>query len=299
MNAYLELIRPKTLPLAIAVILTGNALAWWHNSARPAIFLLEILTALSLQILSNIANDYGDGLRGTDTHREGPRRMLASGLIGVRILRALILFFALFSLASGILVIVLSERSLGEGLTIFAFGILAILAAIGYTVGRHAYGYHALGEVAVFLFFGLLGVAGSYALQSLPLPTSLFLPASGAGLLAAAVLHINNLRDLESDREAGRKTIAIHLGQQRGKRFHLLLIGVALACYLAFALIHLKTAWASLLWLAALPRFIAHGQRLLAATTSAQIGGELKHIVLLNLAVALLFSVGLIIHKMI
>ncbi|MDO5090032.1 MAG: 1,4-dihydroxy-2-naphthoate octaprenyltransferase [Cardiobacteriaceae bacterium] len=299
MNPYLELIRPKTLPLAAAVITTGNALAWWHADASPLIYLLELITALSLQILSNIANDYGDGLRGTDTHRQGPRRMYQSGLIGARTLRLLILFFALFSLASGILVIVLSERSPSEGLTIFAFGVLAILAAIGYTVGRHAYGYYALGEVSVYLFFGLLGVVGSYALHHMPIPPAIYLPASGAGLLAAGVLHINNLRDLDSDAQAGRKTLAIHLGLARGKQLHLILLGAALLCYLLFALLHLKTAWASLLWLILLPAILAHGKRLLHASNSAQIGGELKTLVILNLAIALLFSAGLSIHKII
>ena len=299
MSPYLELARPKTLPLALSVILTGNALALWQGDARLAVFLLEILTALSLQILSNIANDYGDGIRGTDAQRQGPRRMLQSGLIPAATLRRLILLFAAGSLALGILTILVAGQSVTQSLTIFALGVLAIIAAITYTVGRRAYGYHALGEISVFLFFGWLGVAGSYALQTVPLPASLWLPASGAGILAASVLHINNLRDIHSDAHAGRKTLAIHLGFARARTFHLLLIAVALACYALFALINLPRAWASLIWLIAPPLILRHGKRIRHARTPADVGNDMKAIVLINLAVAALFSLGLLLQTII
>ena len=294
MNPYLELARPKTLPLALSVILLGNALAFWRGEARWAVFLLEVLTALSLQILSNIANDYGDGVRGTDAHRQGPRRMLQSGLISAPVLRRLIVFFAAFSLGCGILTIAIAGRSMAQSLTIFALGVLAIVAAITYTVGRRAYGYYALGEVSVFLFFGWLGVLGSYALQSTPLPADIFLPASGAGFLAASVLHVNNLRDLDSDARAGRKTVAIHLGFARARIFHLCLLGAGLACYALFALFF---APASALWLLFAPWIVKHGNAVRRLSDARHAGGELKHIVLINLAVAVLFSLGLLIHK--
>lgn len=292
MNPYFELARPKTLPLAIAVILMGNALAWWHGGARLSVFVMEIVTALSLQILSNIANDYGDGIRGTDAQRQGPRRMLQSGLMAPKTLRALIVFFAAFSLGAGILTIVLAERSLAQSLTIFSLGVLAIIAAITYTVGKHAYGYYALGEIAVFLFFGWLGVAGSYALQAPALPASIFLPASGAGILAACVLHINNMRDIDSDAAAGRKTLAIYLGLARARLWHVAMMGAALACYGVFALCR---APMSALWLLALPLIVAHGKRVLRAPTPAAVGQEMKSIVGINLIVAALFSLGLLI----
>ena len=199
MNTLLELARPKTLPLAFAVILIGNALALWHGSARLSVFLLELATALALQIVSNVANDYGDGLRGTDTHRQGPRRILASGLMSPAKIRTILILCTLASLLLGAALLIVSHRSSAETATFLTLGLLAVIAALTYTLGRYAYGYYALGEVAVFLFFGLLGVAGSYYLQTAPLPACIWLPACGAGLLAAAVLHINNLRDLDSD----------------------------------------------------------------------------------------------------
>lgn len=298
MKAYLELARPKTLPLALSVILLGNALAWWQGQARLSIFLLEMLTAFSLQILSNIANDYGDGVRGTDTHRQGPRRMLASGMISARVLRGLIGFFAAFSLMSGILVIVVAHRSLAESLTLFAFGVLAIIAAITYTVGRHAYGYYALGEVSVVLFFGGLGVCGSFYLQTAPLPASVWLVAAGAGILAASVLHINNLRDIDSDAASGRQTLAIYLGFARARLFHLGLLGAGMLCYLCFALLNYRSASYSLLFLLALPWVMGHAQRIRQAESPAIAGRELKSIVLLNLALAALFAGGLCLGRL-
>lgn len=290
MNTLLELARPKTLPLALAVIVIGNALALWQGSARWSVFLLELATALALQIVSNVANDYGDGLRGTDAHRQGPRRVLASGLMSPAQIRLILVGCSLASLALGGILLMVSHRSAGETAIFLGLGLLALIAALTYTLGRYAYGYYALGEVAVFLFFGLLGVAGSYYLQTAPLPASIFLPASGAGLLAAAVLHINNLRDLESDARSGRQTVAIHLGFARARAFHLLLLGAGLSCYLLFAV---RYAWQSALWLALLPWIAAHARRILQLSSAQAAGSELKTIVLINLAVALLFAIGL------
>lgn len=294
MNTLLELARPKTLPLAFAVILIGNALALWQGSARLTVFLLELATAIALQIVSNVANDYGDGLRGTDAHRQGPRRILQSGLMTPAQIRAILILCALASLLLGALLLIASHRSPAETAAFLLLGLLALTAALTYTLGRYAYGYHALGEVAVFLFFGLLGVGGSYYLQTAPLPASIWLPASGAGLLAAAVLHINNLRDLESDAKADRKTIAILLGFARARQFHLILLGSALACYLLFALL---CAWQSALWLLLTPWILAHARRIRQLTHAQAAGRELKTIVLINLGVALLFACGLCLNK--
>lgn len=294
MNTLLELARPKTLPLAFAVILIGNALALWHGGARLSVFLLELATALALQIVSNVANDYGDGLRGTDTHRQGPRRILASGLMSPAQIRTILICCALASLLLGAILLAVSHRSFAETATFLTLGLLALTAALTYTLGRYAYGYYALGEVAVFLFFGLLGVAGSYYLQTAPLPACIWLPASGAGLLAAAVLHINNLRDLDSDQRAGRQTIAIHLGFPRARRFHILLLCAGLACYLIFALIY---AWQSALWLLLTPWIHAHAQRIRHLPRTQTAGNELKTIVLINFGVALLFAIGLCLNK--
>ena len=168
-------------------------------------------------------------------------------------------------------------------------GALAILAAITYTVGRYAYGHHALGEVSVFCFFGLLGVIGSYYLQSGSYRPAVLLPATGCGLLSAAVLHVNNMRDIDSDAAVGKSTIAVKLGFARSKTFHLALLAAAVLCYLAYAVI----APASLLWLLACPALARHAQRIFRAADPVCAGRELKAIVLITCAINLLFSLGL------
>jgi len=239
MRTLIELARPRTLPLALAVICCGNALAYTHGAWRFSVFLLSLLTALSLQILSNIANDYGDGVRGTDRHRpaSAPRRLTASGAISIRQMRQLLAAGTLASLSFGIALLAVSSPSWSDLLLFLLLGALAILAAITYTVGRYAYGHHALGEVSVFCFFGLLGVIGSYYLQSGSYRPAVLLPATGCGLLSAAVLHVNNMRDIDSDAAVGKSTIAVKLGFARSKTFHLALLAAAVLCYLAYAVI--------------------------------------------------------------
>ena len=203
MHALLRLIRPRTLPLALAAVCCGNAIAWHSSPAswRGSVFLLSLLTALALQIVSNIANDYGDGIRGTDRHRvpDAPERLTASGQISLLHIRRLLVASVLAALLLGGALIALSLRHPQQWLAFLLLGSLALAAALTYTLGRHAYGYHGLGEISVFLFFGLLGVQGSAYLQQGSCPPEGWLPAAGCGLLAAAVLHINNMRDIESD----------------------------------------------------------------------------------------------------
>ena len=291
MRTLIELARPRTLPLAFAVICCGNALAYSQGCWRGSVFVLSLLTALSLQILSNIANDYGDGVRGSDRYRaaSAPRRLTASGAVSIRQMRALLAAGVLASLTFGIALLAVSSPGWHGLLLFLLLGALAILAAMTYTVGRYAYGYYALGEASVFCFFGLLGVIGSYYLQSGSYRAAVLLPATGCGLLAAAVLHINNMRDIESDAAVGKYTIAGKLGFARSKTFHLALLASAALCYLAYAAL----APASLLWLLACPALALHAKRLWCAADPVAVGGELKAIVFITCAVNLLFSLGL------
>ena len=178
MSPLIQLARPRTLPLAFAVICCGNALAYHDGSWHPLVFILALLTALSLQILSNIANDYGDGIRGTDRARpaSAPRRLTANGNVSPAYMRRLLIVCTLASLALGIALLSVSALDWSGFLVFLGLGALAITAAITYTVGRCAYGYHALGEISVFTFFGLLGVLGSYYLQSGGWHPTLLLP---------------------------------------------------------------------------------------------------------------------------
>ena len=293
MSPLIQLARPRTLPLAFAVICCGNALAYHDGAWHPLVFILTLLTALSLQILSNIANDYGDGIRGTDRARpaSAPRRLTANGSVSPAYMRRLLIVCTLASLALGITLLSVSALDWSGFLVFLGLGALAITAAITYTVGRCAYGYHALGEISVFTFFGLLGVLGSYYLQSGGWHPTLLLPAAGSGLLAAAVLNINNIRDITSDRSAGKQTLAVKLGFERAKQFQYILLSAASCCYLTYAL--LNQAYTSLLWLLLLPLVSTHARALHRAADQKSAGCELKRIVSCVCGVNLLFSLGL------
>ncbi|MGZ5303696.1 MAG: 1,4-dihydroxy-2-naphthoate octaprenyltransferase, partial [Bacteroidia bacterium] len=212
---WLQAFRLHTLPLAVAAIALGNFVAYDDKKFSLLIAGLTFVTAVCLQILSNLANDYGDAKNGADNpERLGPKRMVQSGMISVEQIKIGIIVFMLLSLISGCTLLIISTKNIGYtgAMGLFLLGILAIAAAIAYTATKRPYGYRALGDVSVFIFFGLLAVAGSYYLQTGNLTPSLLLPAAGMGLLSTGVLNINNIRDLEADERANKRTIALHLG---------------------------------------------------------------------------------------
>ncbi|RBW45588.1 1,4-dihydroxy-2-naphthoate octaprenyltransferase [Psychromonas sp. B3M02] len=234
MNKYqvwLHACRLRTLPLAASSIIVAGGLAKYYQVFDMGIFLLSLLTALLLQILSNLANDYGDAVSGADDQRVGPQRMMQSGLISKVAMQKAIIFVTFACILSGLSLLV---RSFGDDLQhwllFIGLGIVAIVAAITYTMGKIPYGYRAMGDVAVFLFFGLLGVLGSFYLQALTLPIEILLPAFSVGFLSAAVLNINNMRDLANDKAANKITLVVLFGRQKAFIYHLLLIIAAMVC---------------------------------------------------------------------
>lgn len=212
-QAWLESLRPKTLPLAFAAIIVGTALAWWQGYFDPLVAGLALITAGLLQILSNLANDYGDAVKGSDKpDRIGPLRGMQKGVITqAQMKRALIITVALICL-SGLALVTVASKTPSDFIGFLVLGLLAIIAAITYTVGTRPYGYIGLGDISVLVFFGWLSVMGSGYLQAHTLIPALFLPATACGMLATAVLNINNLRDIDSDRENGKNTLAVRLG---------------------------------------------------------------------------------------
>lgn len=296
MTNLLSLMRLRTLPLAFAVIVTGNMLAAYDDQFRFSIFLLSLLTALSLQILSNIANDYGDGIRGTDQYRPNtsPTRLTGSGNIEPRYVRRYIIITIIITLILGATLLAVSITSTAQLFLFLVLGILSIIAAMTYTLGRYAYGYYGLGELAVFLFFGWVGVLGSYTLQHDNLSFDMFFPASGAGLLAAAVLNINNIRDIETDPLTGKYTLAVRLGFAHSRLVHCVFLLTACICYLIFALIRVP---ASALWLMLIPLLMSHIKRVKRAHAPVQVAKELKTTIQLTLGMNLLFCAGLIVSK--
>ncbi|WP_386695140.1 1,4-dihydroxy-2-naphthoate polyprenyltransferase [Lonepinella sp. MS14435] len=238
-KTWLDTARPKTLPLAVAIILTGSALAQWHGTFSWSVTLLCLLTATLLQIVSNFANDYGDYQKGSDTtERIGPLRGIQQGKMTANQLRNGLIVISIASFISGASLIALAYETTQDLIAFAILGILAILAAITYTVGKKPYGYLGLGDISVFLFFGLLAVCGTYYLQAHSLDWSIFLPAAACGFLSTAVLNINNLRDIEQDRKAGKNTLIVRIGAKNGRIYHWLLLLGAVLCYTIFALLH-------------------------------------------------------------
>ena len=228
---WLQAARLRTLPLAASGIISVAALAWYHDAFSWSISLLALLTALLLQILSNFANDYGDFVKGTDNDdRVGPQRTLQSGALSANQMLGAIVVMSLLSFASGSYLIYLAAQTLGNMAWLF-FGILgvsAIAAAILYTVGKRAYGYHGMGDVMVFVFFGLASVIGTYYLNAARIDLSAILLGVGIGALSTGVLNLNNMRDIENDLASGKRTLAARLGFAKAKNYHraLIIIGI-------------------------------------------------------------------------
>lgn len=233
--------RLKTLPLAISGILLGSALAYLNNKIHWNILYLGISTALILQILSNFANDYGDYVKGTDGLAKRNDRMLAAGKISPKSMLVAMVVLAALALASGIAL--LYEAQLSGPLTFYIFlslGIAAILAAVAYTVGKHAFGYYGLGDLVVMVFFGFASVGGIYFLHAAVFGTEALLASLGCGLLSVAVLNVNNLRDIESDRSNQKKTVPVRMGKSAALMYHKLLIWLGTTSILLSFLYHIQ-----------------------------------------------------------
>lgn len=230
-KVWIRAARVRTLPLSVSGIIVGNALCVSNKEFSWMLFVLMLITAMSFQIISNFANDYGDGVKGTDNdQRIGPERVLQAGLLSRKTLKTGILISSSIAL---ILATVLIIFAFGKDfwvyvLIFFGLSIVSIWSAISYTVGTGAYGYRGLGDLFVLLFFGGLSVLGSYFIQLKTLHATAFLLALVIGLLSVGVLNLNNMRDLENDEAVGKRTFAVLLGTNNAKFYHVLLIGIAI-----------------------------------------------------------------------
>ncbi len=203
-KAWIEAARLRTLPLALASIGMGSFLAAAHERFSWAIFGLTALTTIFLQVLSNLANDYGDTINGADSaEREGPQRAVQAGIISAKAMFRGVVLFAVLSLVSGLSLLYISVTSMQVFWLFLGLGILAIIAAYTYTAGSNPYGYAGLGDISVLLFFGWLAVIGTYFLHTQFFQWDIVLPATTLGLFSVGVLNINNIRDIESDKKAG------------------------------------------------------------------------------------------------
>jgi 1,4-dihydroxy-2-naphthoate octaprenyltransferase len=283
--------RPRTLPAAVAPVLVGTALAGYLHVFHPLRFIAALLGAIFIQVGTNLSNDYSDARRGADAEdRLGPVRVTAGGLVPPRqVLVATYVSFGLAVLAGVYLIVV-------AGWQLLLVGGASILAGVAYTGGPRPYGYEGLGEVFVFLFFGIVAVAGSFFVQVKHLNWEAFALAVPVGLLAAAILVVNNVRDIDSDRRAGKRTLAVRLGRERTR---LLFAGIV---YLAFVLAPVTwifgptRAWVLLPWLT-----VPLATRVIGVvrthTDGPSLNGALAQAGMLQLAFCTLLSSGLLLSR--
>jgi len=292
-EAWLHAIRLRTLPLALASILMASFLAYYYQAFRLEILVLAASTTTLLQILSNLANDYGDSIHGADSlEREGPIRAVQSGIIPLREMKVAMILFAGLSLLSGILLLYVAVSSWLMFWSFIALGLLAIGAAITYTSGSNPYGYMGLGDISVFLFFGLTGVLGTFFLHALDMHFSVFWPAISLGFFSTAVLNINNIRDIKADTLAGKKSIPVRIGKEAAIKYNWALIIGGNLFLILFVL--QEEAWGGLTALLILPMMIMVGKGVQSGRSSKEIDPFLKKMAISTLLWVLAFGVGLL-----
>jgi len=296
LKIWIKAFRLRTLPLALSTIITGSFLAIASGTYKWSVIGLSVLTTVLLQVLSNLANDFGDGMKGTDNvNRLGPQRAIQSGEISPKQMKTGIIILIIFTLISGICLIF---EALGTdwylGLVFLALGISAIVASIKYTVGKKSYGYSGLGVLFVFVFFGLLAVLGSYFLNTLQLKSAILLPAASMGLLSTAVLNLNNMRDFKNDINSGKNTIAGKLGLRNAKKYHYTLIFVALLSAVLYTFLSYSSPW-NLIYILTFPIFLSDLIQISRTKEEKKLDHFLKRLALSTLLFSVLFGVGLLV----
>lgn len=293
---YIKAARLRTLPLSVSGILIGSFIAASEGEFNWSISILALLTTIGFQIISNFANDYGDGVKGTDNDdRVGPKRAIQSGVItpnqmlfaikisiGITLLIALVLIYTAFG-----------KEDFLNSLIFFILGVGSIVAAIKYTVGKSAYGYSGFGDVFVFLFFGLLSVCGSYYLFTKSLNVTVFLPAISVGLLSVGVLNLNNMRDKESDEKSGKNTLVVKMGSKLAKYYHYYLLISAFLFSVLYTLIHYQSIVQFIYLIAFIP-IAFHFKTVYKNTVPKLLDPELKKLALSTFLFSILFGLGLI-----
>ncbi len=291
-QAWIEAIRPRTLPLSLAGIIMGSGIAFYQGFGNWTIFSLALITTILFQILSNLANDLGDGMKGTDNNdRIGPMRAIQSGVISQKEMKTAVIGTCILSVISASLLIYIGAQGMSSSIILF-YGVLAVLcvsAAITYTVGKRAYGYHGLGDLMVFLFFGLVSVLGVYSLYTNAFDWNNVLPACTIGLLSVAVLNLNNMRDYASDKKANKNTLVVKIGPDFAKFYHVLALLISLICLITF-LVKIEN---NLLFICLLPSIILviHAQKVMKTTSAKAFDPELKKVALSTFGIAVLFFI--------
>ncbi|TXE17328.1 1,4-dihydroxy-2-naphthoate octaprenyltransferase [Psychroserpens burtonensis] len=291
---WLSAFRLRTLPLSISGIIIGSCFAYYNGKFDAYIMTFAILLTVALQILSNLANDYGDGIRGTDNEsRIGPKRAIQSGAItpeemfeGIK-LNILVVIV----LTVGLIFTSFGSKYLLYAILFFFLSGFSIYAAINYTIGSSPYGYKGLGDVFVFIFFGILSVVGSYFLYTKSIDHHVWLPAISVGLLSMGVLNLNNMRDIESDRLAEKETLAVKLGKSKAKAYHITLIVLTIVVSIVFSILYFSSPWNFLFYLAFIPLLI-HINVVIKVTNPKDFDPQLKVLALTTFLFSILLGIG-------
>jgi 1,4-dihydroxy-2-naphthoate octaprenyltransferase len=298
MKHWIQAARLRTLPLSVSGIILGSFYAMSQSMFNWKIVIFALTTTLGLQILSNFANDYGDGMKGTDNEdRIGPKRAIQSGVISPQAMKKAMFLTSVLTLFSAILLIYCSFKNNHLGFSFFFLflGILAIASAIRYTVGSNAYGYRGYGDVFVFVFFGLVSTIGIYFMfaKSLENGYLLFLPATAIGFLSVGVLNLNNMRDESSDRKVGKNTIVVKIGGAKAKNYHYFLIISAMVLVLVFAYLN-DFHFDQYLFIFAYIPLVKHLRTVYKNKDPRALDPELKKVALSTFALSVLLSLCLI-----
>ena len=290
---WISAIRLRTLPLAIASIGLGSFLAAFEDKFKWQVFALSTLTTIFLQILSNLANDYGDSQHGADSEdREGPSRAVQSGKISPKAMKGAIYMLIVLSFLSGIGLLLVSFPNISLAFWILLIlGVLSIGAAVNYTMGNNPYGYAGFGDLFVIVFFGFVGVMGTYFCHTGTFETTALLPAFSCGLLSTAVLNVNNIRDISSDEKAGKRSIPVRIGRQKAVLYHWALILIALSSTILYVLLNYSSPL-QFLFLVAAPFLLFNGMKVSKTKESSQLDPYLKQMALSTLLFIVTFGIG-------
>jgi len=292
-NKFIKAARLRTLPLSISGIILGGFLAMSDGLFNGVIFSLAILTTIGFQVISNFANDYGDGVKGTDAIRIGEERMVSSGKISPKQMKKAILISVILTIIFALFLIYESFglSNFGYSLLFFVLGIVSIVAAIKYTVGDLAYGYSGFGDVFVFLFFGLLSVLGSYFLFTKEIYFLLTLPAISIGLLSTAVLNLNNMRDYQNDKKSKKNTIVVKIGLKAAKRYHYSLLLLSFISAVSYVVLTYTKTVQFIFLLAYIP-LVIHALFVYNNKEELRLDAELKKVALSTFLFSVLLGLG-------
>jgi len=309
-KAWLSAARLRTLPLSVSGVIVGSSLGYYrywilecfeisnYPSAcyfepiwKSIVFWLAIFTTIGFQVLSNFANDYGDGIKGTDDNRQGEQRAVASGIISEKSMKRGMIITTIITLLIALLLIytAFGDRNILMSIVFFGLGTLSVIAAIKYTVGKKAYGYSGFGDVFVFLFFGLLSVLGSYYLFTQDVFLDLLLPATTIGFFSMAVLNLNNMRDIVNDKIHSKNTLVVQYGMRFAKKYHYILLIVGMLCAIIYTISHYHAPLQFIYLLSFIPMLL-NIKTVYKNEEPVLLDSELKKVALSTFAFALLFS---------